>query len=170
MESLCTVGSDDRLCTVRVGILSLNTPTHQGAPVQCVIADLLFLFFFFFFLTWASLSCIWAAGEGKCLCAGVRTAHVYTRRHVHRMRYYHILPYATAEFTQPIFAVTPLPLLGGGRLGFFVYRASRNKKSNEEMRLEPWYIVYTLFLTWFPFRIQSRKLNIRRSFWDATVC
>lgn len=46
MESLCTVGSDDRLCTVRVGILSLNTPTHLGTLEQCVIADLLFSFFF----------------------------------------------------------------------------------------------------------------------------
>lgn len=45
MESLCTVGSDDRLCAVRVGILSLNTPTHQGAPEQCVITDLLFLLY-----------------------------------------------------------------------------------------------------------------------------
>ncbi len=43
MESLCTVGTDDRLCTGRVGILSLNTPTHQGAAEQCVIVDLLFL-------------------------------------------------------------------------------------------------------------------------------
>lgn len=50
MESLCTVGSDDRLCTVRVGILSLNTPTHQGAPEQCVIADLLSLSLSLFFL------------------------------------------------------------------------------------------------------------------------
>lgn len=46
MESLCTAGGDDRLCTVRVGILSLNTPTHQGASVQCAIIDFLFFLIF----------------------------------------------------------------------------------------------------------------------------
>lgn len=157
MESLCTVGSDDRLCTVRVGILSLNTPTHQGAPVQCVIADLLFLFFFFFFLTWASLSCIWAAGEGKCLCAGVRTAHVYTRRHVHRMRYYHILPYATAEFTQPIFTVTPLPLLGGVDLDVLF---TEQVEIKSQMRRWGWShdTLFTLF-SWLDFHSESKVGN-----------
>lgn len=73
MESLCTVGSDDRLCTVRVGILSLNTPTHQGAQEPVCHRRFTFSFFslFYFFFTCASLSCIGAAGEGECLCVHV---------------------------------------------------------------------------------------------------
>ena len=50
MESLCTVGSDDRLCTVRVGILSLNTPTHQGSSRASVSSQIYFFFFLFLFL------------------------------------------------------------------------------------------------------------------------